>query len=80
MTPGEYLDLCAAILIGDYTPTMRDDRGNLVYTVKFKARTFHAIWSHEHARIRTLLPCKEWVGRRFNGRSFKNKPVVELAA
>jgi hypothetical protein len=78
MTGREYLDLCVVILMGRVQPVMRDDRGALVYPVHHRGTDLYAIWSHEHARIRTLLPCKAWVGRRWKGRRLVANPVKEL--
>ena len=78
MTSGEYLDLCVSILLGAVQPTMRDDRGALVYPLRHRGIEVYAIWSHDQARIRTLLPSKAWVGSRKIGKRFVRKPVTEL--
>ncbi len=79
MTAQEYLDLCVGIFF-DAKPVMRDDRGALVYAVNHRGLALYAIWSHEQARIRTLLPCKAWVGARKLGKRFVHRPVTELGA
>jgi hypothetical protein len=78
MTRSEYLDLCVSILLGAVQPVMRDDCGALVYPLRHRGVEVYAIWSHTEARIRTLLPCKAWVGSRRVNKRFVRKPVTEL--
>lgn len=74
LSRAQYLDLCAACFLGQ--PYARDDRGAPVFQVKLNGIEAYAVWSVEVARIATFLPCKEWIGNRWDGRKFVQRRVA----
>lgn len=76
ISAAQYLDICVACMLGQHPMELRDYKGSPVYRVDVRGTWMFAVWSVQHARIVTFLPCREWVGNKFIGKRLVNRGTV----